>query len=337
MPEATPAAPPPPAAATAKPAAKPVPVAPFAKPPAAATTKPVDADGRVTEAAGEEDVDPKDLWKRFSKGRTIKHAGKEKALEEFDPDEVPEMLRRGYGASQLVAEANKAKAEAEKVLAYKKAIAEGDDDAALEAIMEIGGERGLRLLDRLRGEMAKQQEESAGLSDKERAALERAQAAEQRAAQLEREQQKRAKDDEQKQAQRDEAQTKQEGLVKVGELMKGLKGFPKEKADLLLPYIARAWREAIETGAELGRDVPSEAVIKRAEALFRGSTQDFYGKLSPAEQYEFLGEEAVVKLSAELVRRRKSTPVAAKPAQPPASKPAESSKVELGDPRYLMR
>ena len=72
--------------------------------------------------------------------------------------------------------------------------------------------------------MAKQQEESAGLSDKERAALERAQAAEQRAAQLEREQQKRAKDDEQKQAQRDEAQTKQEGLVKVGELMKGLKG-----------------------------------------------------------------------------------------------------------------
>ncbi|MDP2271264.1 MAG: hypothetical protein Q8K32_11070 [Archangium sp.] len=307
--------------------------------PAPAAKAPTEAaDGKAPAETEGDDVDPKDLWKKATKGRTFKHKGAEKSLEELDPDEAAEYIRRGYGASEMVAEAKKTQSEASKILDLKKAIAEGDDDAALEAIMEIGGKRGLQLLDKLRQSMAAQEEEDAGLTDKERAAMQRAQAAEQKAAELERAEQKRAQEEEQKQYQREEVQTKTEALGKVSELMKLIKGFPPEKKDLLGPYVARAWREAIETGAELGKDVSPEAIIKRAEKLFRGSTSDFYGKLSPTEQFEFLGEEAVAKLSAELVRRRRGGATAAKPV-PPAPKKTDTGREapELGDPRYLMR
>ncbi len=306
--------------------------APAAKPPNEGT------EGKAPAETGAEDVDPKDLWKKAVKGKTFTHKGAAKNLEEIDPDEAAEYIRRGYGASEMVAEAKKTQSEASKILDMKKAIEEGDDNAALEAMMAIGGKRGLQLLQRLQKEMAAQQEEEAGLTDKERAAMQRAQAAEQKAAELERAEQKRAQEEEQKQYQREEVQTKTEALGKVSELMKLIKGFPAEKKDLLGPYVARAWREAIETGAELGKDVSADAIIKRAEKLFNGSTRDFYGKLSPTEQFEFLGEEAVAKLSAELVRRRRGGATAAKPVPAAPKKPDNAREApELGDPRYLMR
>lgn len=327
------------------PAAPATPVAPAPNTKVVTFTKPA-AVPKPTEPAGTDadpktpaaDVDPKDLWRKAVKGKTFTHKGAAKNLEELDPDEATEMIRRGYGASELVKEAKTKSEQAEQVLNLKKAIAEGDDEAALSAVWELAGERGLKLLDRLRGDMAKQQEQDATLTEKERAAIQRAAAAEQRAAELERAEQKRAKDAEEQSFKQEETRTKTEGLAKVGELMKVVKGFPQEKADVLLPFVARAWREAIETGAELGRDVKPEAIITRAEKLFRASTSDFYGKLSPTEQFEFLGEEAVMKLSNELVRRRRGAPSAAK-AAPAAPKKTESTREapQLGDPAYLRR
>lgn len=305
---------------------------------AAPAKQPLDAKEPVAAEAKSDDVDPKDLWKKAVKGRTFKHKGADKNLEDLDPDEAVEMLRRGYGASELVAESKKTKAEAEKILNYKKAIEEGDDNAALEAIMEIGGPRGLKLLDKLRQQMAEQQESEESLTETERAAMRRAQAAEQRAAELERAEAKRAEETEQQQWKREEAQTKTEAMGKVNELMKLIKNFPPEKSDLLKPFVARAWRECIEAGDEIGRDVTPEALMKRAEKLFRGSTSDFYAKLSPSEQFEFLGEEAVRKLSSELVRRRNGVPAPARPVvAPSAKKDSPREAPQLGDPRYLMR
>ena len=332
MPEAAPVVAPPAVGGQTKTVTFTKPAAAAPSKPPAAETKPGDA---VNEPAGD-DVDPRDLWRKATKGRTFKHRGAEKSLEELDPDEATEMIRRGYGASEMVAEAKKTQGEAAKILALKQAISEGDDNAALDAIMEIGGERGLKLLDKLRAQMAQQDEESAGMTDRERAASQRAQAAEQRAQQLERAQAEHAKQQKQQQYAAEEAHVKQEGLQKVGELLKLAKDFPPERAELLMPFVARAWREAIETGAELGRDVNPEAIIKRAEKLFRGSTSDFYGKLSPAEQFEFLGEKAVMRLSGELVRRRSGARVA--PAPTAAQKTPEARGPDmLGDPRYLRR
>lgn len=332
MPEAVIA--PPPAAPTGKPAA----TVTSAKPPPGADGKPPASTEAPKDSPAADDVDPKDLWRKAVKGKTFKHKGADKNLEELDPDEATEMIRRGYGASELVAESKKTKAEADKILGLKKAIEEGDDNAALEAILEIGGKRGLKLLDQLRTQMAQREEEESTLTAAEKAAVQRATAAEEKLAELERAEQKRTKDEEQKQYQREEAQTKTEAMGKVNELMKLLKGFPAERKDLLQPYVARAWRECIEAGDELGRDVSPEALIKRAEKLFRGSTSDFYGKLSPTEQFEFLGEEAVIKLSNELVRRRKGGASPAKPVTP-APKKTETTRdaPQLGDPRYLLR
>lgn len=307
----------------------------FAKPPG--ETKP--AETKAPEGGKPaDDVDPRDLWRKATSGKTFKHKGAEKKLEELDPDEAFEMIRRGYGASELVNEAKKTQTEAQKILAAKKAIAEGDDDAALEAILELGGKRGIQLLDRLRSEMAERAKEEETLTPKERELAARLQKTEEEAAQLKRDQQKRQKDEEERSFKAEEAKTKTEALGKVNELFKLLKGFPAEKKDLLGPFVARAWREAIETGAELGRDIDAEAIIKRAEKLFRGSTSDFYGKLSTNEQFDFLGEEAVRKLSIELVRRTKGAPKPAAPAAVPAKKPDSTREApQLGDPRYLNR
>lgn len=284
--------------------------------------------------------DPRELWKKAVKGKAIKHKGVEKPLEEFDPDEAAEMIRRGYGASELVAEAKKRTEQAEKVLSLKKAIEEGDDDAALRAVYELGGERGLKLLDKLRAQVAQRQQETEQMTPREREMAERAARAEEQAAELAREKAAREEAEAKKADEQEMLRTRQEGLQKTQEVLKLVKGFPVEKAEMVLPYVARAWREVLETGAELGRDVPPEAIVKRAEQLFRQSTSGFYAALSPAEQFEFLGEEAVAKLSAELVRRRRGG--VAKPAvaaQAPKTKPTGDGRelVGLGDPRYLMR
>lgn len=308
------------------------------KPPTPAKAPPSEPKDVKAPESTEPQEDPKDLWKKAMKGKVFKHKGVEKHIEELDPDEATEMLRRGYGASELVSEAKKTREQAEQVLSLKKAIAEGDDDAALQAIYELGGERGIKLLDKLRVQMAQQQEEVEQMTPRERAAREEAQRAKEELTKYQREKAEREATEARKQEEVEAATTKRDGMAKVSEVLKLTKGWPAEKGEMVLPFVARAWREAIVTGGELGRDVPPEAIIKRAEQLFRQQTSGFYGALSPTEQFEFLGEEAVEALSRELVRRRRGAPAAAaKPASSPKKAEGGRELIPLGDPRYLMR
>jgi len=328
-------------ASTAAPAAPQTPTQPAAPKPAAqpkappAPTEPKDAKAPET---SEPQEDPRELWKKAVKGKAIKHKGVEKHLEELDPDEATEMIRRGYGASEMVSEAKKTREQAEQILNLKRAISEGDDDAALQAIYELGGERGIKLLDKLRVQMAQQQEEVEQMTPRERAAREEAQRAKDELTKYQREKAEREAAEARKQDELETATTKRDGMSKVSEVLKLTKGWPAEKGEMVLPFVARAWREAILTGGELGRDVPPEAIVKRAEQLFRQQTSGFYSALSPTEQFEFLGEEAVEALSRELVRRRRGAP-AAKPATSTAPKKTDGGRelIPLGDPRYLMR
>ena len=289
-------------------------------------------------AAEQSQEDSRELWKRAVKGKSIKHKGTERQLEELDPDEATEMIRRGFGASELVSEAKKTREQAEQVLSLKKAIAEGDDDAALQAIYELGGDRGIKLLDKLRTQMAQQQEEVEQMTPRERAAREEAERAKQELTKYQREKAEREAAEAKKQDEIEAANTKRDGMAKVSEVLKLTKGWPVEKGEMVLPFVARAWREAIVTGGELGRDVPPEAIIKRAEQLFRQHTSGFYSALSPVEQFEFLGEEAVEALSRELVRRRRGAPAAASKPAGAAPKKSDGGRelILLGDPRYLM-
>lgn len=77
----------------------------------------------------------------------IKVNGKELKIESReDFNRWKDNARRGTAASQMVEESNAKVAKAQKVMDLQKAIQEGDDDAAEAAILELGGERAVKLL-----------------------------------------------------------------------------------------------------------------------------------------------------------------------------------------------
>jgi hypothetical protein len=309
--------------------------APVAAPAAGATEAPVDA--KVDAPVASPAPDPKDLWKKAVAGKTFKFKGVEKSLADIDPDEAVEHLRRGFGANEVVAEAKKTKAEAESVLSLRKRLAEGSDDEALDALVQFGGERGLKLLDSLRSRISSEQEQLSKLSDGERQHYEARQRAEQELEHYRKQEAQRKQEEAQREEQSVAAQVKQEAMTKAASLAKLLKGFPASKVDALGPHIARAWQESISLGMELGRDVSPDALVKRAEELFKASTHDFYGGMTPEEQFEFLGEEQVRKLSALLVSRLRGNVKPAPAKVAPAAPSRTSTEPMLGDPRYFSR
>lgn len=314
------------------------PAAPAAVAPAAPADVPKAAPDAKPE--GEAKPDVKALWRQAVGDKSIKHKGVEKKLADFDPDEAADYIRRGFGASEVVAETKKARAEADSILALQRAMAEGDDDAALEALVKFGGERGIKLLEAQRQRIAKEQDEYSQLTERERHFMQQQQQLQEqlRAAQA----REREREEAEKTAQMKaiEAETRTQALQKASEVAKLIKDFPEAHVAALGPYVAKAWRESIDLGQELGRDVSPKALLARAQELFSASTRDFYAKLTPEEQFQFLGEESVRKLSALLVKRlqgaktvpqQKPTPAAAERTESTSSNP------QLGSPRYLMR
>lgn len=311
--------------------------APAPAPAAQPNTNPAPADGAATPAEAKPDV--KALWRQAVGDKAIKHKGVEKKLADFDPDEAADYIRRGFGASEVVAETKKARAEADAVLAMQRAMAEGDDDAALDALVKFGGERAIKLLEQQRQRIAKESEEYSQLTERERQFMQQQQQLQEQLRQAQAKEREREEAEKAAQMKAIETETRTQALTKANELVKLIKDFPEAHVAALGPYVAKAWRESIALGEELGRDVTPKAMLARAQELFQASTRDFYGKLSPEEQFQFLGEESVRKLSAILVKRMhgaKTTQQRPTPAVAPKAE-ADSSQPQLGNPRYLFR
>lgn len=308
--------------------------------PAAQTNAVADQKNVATETTEQKPPAPdvKALWKQAVSGKTIKHRGVEKKLEDFDPDEAADYIRRGFGATELAAESKKAMAEADKVRAYQKRIAEGDDDDALNALVEFGGERSIKLLEGFRQRLAKEQEEVGQMTERERAMHAELQRRDDELRQHQAKEKQRLAAEEEAEGKRVFAETRTAALKNIGELVKTLDGFPQTKSDALVPFMARAMREAMDLRQELGRDVKPEAIQARAAELFKASTSDFYAGLSTEEQFNFIGQANVAKLSALLVKKLRGAPLQQPIIKAPApgngqAKPGAAPK--LGDPGYF--
>jgi len=309
--------------------------------PAASTTAPNTANNTGAETAAEmPDVDT--IWKQVAKDKVIKVHGKERKLTDFTIDELSGHVSRGLGATSMVEESKKARAEADKILAIQKKIAEGNDDEALEALFGISGERGIRLLESARQRFAKEAEEESQMTERERQMRAEIQRRDEELRQHKTAAQQRAQQEQEQEQKRVFAEVRTKAMGHVTELMKTMTDLSPSRAEALLPYVARATKESIELGQEIGRDISAAAITQRAQELFKASTHDFYDALSPEEQFKFIGLDRVKKLSALYVAHvRGGGKVAAvqKPIPTQAEKKptTTSTDPQLGSPQYLSR
>lgn len=286
-----------------------------------------------------EPVDHKAKWKETLKDAPwkLKHKGQEKSLAELDPEELVSYAQRGFGASKLVEEANKTRAEADKVLAAKKALAEGDDDAALEALMELGGKRAVELLSKAQQRNTQREDALKDVPPEVRQLIEQNEAMSKQLAEAKRAQQAQ----EQERARQAEAEvlkrTRAEAEEIGGQVLKAL-NLPPEALGHMVPHVARAMREVLEVGQELGVDVGPEQIVERARELAHTSVFGVLDSIPQDKLFEALGMERVAKLARELtVRHRQARPSAAATTKPRAEEKQSASVFALGDPRYLRR
>lgn len=309
--------------------------------PTTSNTAPNAAPNTGTETAAET-PDVNTIWKQVAKDKVIKVHGKERKLEDFSLDEVQGHISRGLGASQAIEESKKARAEADKILAIQKKIAEGNDEEALEALFGISGERGIKLLEAARQRFAKEAEEESQMTERERQMRAEIQRRDEELRQHKTAAQQRAQQEQEAEQKRVFAEVRTKAMGHVTELTKAMSDLPASHAEALLPYVARATKESMELGQELGRDIKPEAIRQRAQELFKASTHDFYDSMTPEDQFRFIGLDRVKKLSALYVAHvRGGSKVAA--AQKPIPTQAEkkpsttSTDPQLGSPQYLSR
>lgn len=281
-------------------------------------------------------ADPKAAWKEFGKsfGKTLKFKGEERSLADLDPESAYDLMLKGHGATKLVEESKAKSAEAEKVLAAKKAIESGNDEEALEAILAIGGKRGVALLQKLQAQQAERAELEANISPEVKALLEENErlSAEQKKWQAEQTKLKQAEQAKVEEQVMHETRTKV--VEMAGGLLKAL-NLPAGKAEVMAPHVGRAMQEAMDVGVDPFDPQYTDRVIARANELAQESVFGVFDGLSPDETYDALGPERVAKLARVHLTRRnlKAAAPLGTPRQTPKAAPKDAPK--LGDPKYL--
>lgn len=328
---AAPAAP-----ATPAPAAKEAPTNPFEAPKGAKAPPKADA---APAQAEEPKPDPKAKWRDSLKDSPwkVKHKGEEKALADFDPEELTSLAQRGYGATKLAEEANKKAAEADKVLAVRRAIEEGDDEAALDAILSIGGKRGVALLQKLQAQQSERESALKDVPPEVRALVEQNEAMQRQLREFQQAQESAKRAEAEKAQQALVEKTRSEAQDVALSVVKALK-LPEGMVPAMVPHVARAMREALEVGLELGQDVPPERIAARAQELAQASVFGVLDSLPEAQLYEALGPDRVAKLAREHLTRHRMAKQPQAAAAPAKRAPEPTTNVfKLGDPRYILR
>lgn len=310
--------------------------------PAASTTAPAKGEAKPLTVVADpppsapEAPDFKARWKDTLKDAPfkIKHKGVERSLSDFDPEEATSLIQRGYGATKQVEEANKVRGEAEKILALKKALDEGDDDSALEALTAFSGKRGIELLQKLQSQQQHREESLKDVPPEVRQLLEQNETLQRQLQEHTRAQAEQKKAEQKKAHEAEVSKARAEAVSLVGDVLKALH-LPPETAPHMERFAVQAMREALEVGLELGVDVPPEKVAARAHELAQSSVFGVLDSIPAEKLYDSLGAKRVAKLAQEhLQRHRLAKQQPAAPAAAPKRKPADGAP-RIGDPRYL--
>ena len=281
-------------------------------------------------------ADPKAAWKEFGKsfGKSLKYKGEERSLADLEPDAAYDLMLKGHGATKLVEEARAKSTEADKVLAAKKAIESGNDEEALDAILAIGGKRGVALLQKLQAQQAERAELEANISPEVKALLEENERLQGESKKWQAEQAK-AKQAEQAKL---EEQVMHETRTKVVEMAGGLlKAFnlPAGKAEVMAPHVGRAMQEAMDVGVDPFDPQYADRVVARANELAQQAVFGTFDGMSDDETYDALGAERVAKLARVHLTRRGLKAAAPVATSRPQTKQQQPGAPKLGEPGYL--
>lgn len=276
------------------------------------------------------------LLKKYSKKdprARVKVRGEEKGVESLDDFlGVITDAQRGRGANKVVEEAKAQAAKAQKVIELRERAAAGDP----EALQELAGPQIFQQLEAFRKQQAEEQNLMAQMSEPEKLLFSELQQARALIAQ-------REQADAQAQQQREQhaheqriANVKAEAKEVARSIIAGL-NLPPEKMDVVGPFAIRAMREATELGLELGKDVPPEAIMRRAQEEMTGVVNNVIGGLKPAQLADFLGPDRLRELATEYMNRRRGAGGRPAPEGPLASKKQPEPSAEIGTPGYLLR
>lgn len=279
--------------------------------------------------------DPKKAWQEFGKsyGKTIKFKGEERSLADLEPDAAWDLMQKGHGASKLVEEAKATRTEAEKVLAVKKAIESGNDDEALEAILAIGGKRGVELLKKFEAKQQQRAELDKNLPPEVKALLEENERLQGESKKWQAEQAKLKQAEQAKLEEQEMTTTRVKVVEMAGGLLKAL-NLPAGKAEVMAPYVARALKEAADVGVDAFDPQYSGQVVARAQELAKAAVFDTFDGLTPDETYDAIGAERFRKL-AKVHLARQGLKSQGAPVAPKQAKPEQSKAPKLGEPGYL--
>lgn len=271
----------------------------------------------------------------------LRHKGEEKALESLDDLKAAIMdAQRGRGANKLVEEAKKEREsiaqQRQQIEAIQQAFASGDPELAEAALKLLAGDSAYDLAQSVAERRQKQQDEYAGLSDRERQLLERNKALESEFQRLQAEEAKQKEEAISRQKQERIKQLSAQARENTKAIVESL-GYDESAMLAYGPHVVSVMREAIELGQELGRDIPFEQVKALAEQRAQASVIEPVRKMSPKAFIGAVGKEYAVAIARELVasQGRPPTQQSMKQAQAMTKQEPKQDGPQLGTYEYL--
>lgn len=247
-------------------------------------------------------------------------------------DELISYAQKGFGAHGLVEEARTKSAKADEVLRLREALAGDDENAALAALEALAGDKAAKLAIRQAEKYRKQQEEEAGLSERE---LQMRRALEERDARL------RALEAREAQQKREQHEASEKANIqRVREELEtvAIEALQELKADRsIAPLLVRRMATPLRIAAESGDPITAQKAAAEALESLRQEQALVLGSLAPESLYDTLGPQRVAQLSKLHLRRSGRGGLPPAPGNGAAPKQTQlSDESELrGSPRFF--
>lgn len=253
----------------------------------------------------------------------IKAGGKEHEIK--SREQMERILQRGLPIHQSLEELRTEKEKLEPVAAALRALAEGDEDSAMEVLESLMGDRFAKVAEKRLMREVEREKKMQGFTERERqqaAELERLQA---QRAQWERQQVEAKQAAERQRAEAGITQAQQHIAETVGGVLESL-GLPKDMGPASLAALRPLISASIAAGTPLDKEALADEVREYHSAAVQWAAKGLQGKAL----LDFFGPEVGKAYKAALLEQHRGRPAVVAPVGGAPPKPQEPS---AWDPR----
>lgn len=303
--------------------------APVSAPTAPGATAPGRGSEPITNDTGKSSVEPgtekppkpADDFKPWK----VKAGGKEHEIK--SREQMERILQRGLPIHQSLEELKTEKERLEPVAAALRALAEGDEDSAMEVLENLMGEKFAKVAEKRLMREVEREKKLAGYTERERqqaAELERLKA---QRAQWERQQTEAKQAAEKQRAEAGISQASQHIAETVGSVLESL-GLPKDLGPASLAALRPLISASISAGTPLDKEALADEVREYHSAAVQWAAKGLQGKAL----LDFFGPEVGKAYKAALLEQYRGKPVGTAPSGGGAA-PAKALETSAWDPR----